>query len=81
MIRLGVSLPILMRLLGRKDIRMTLRYVQDTQLDLQREFDKLPPALDRSIAASLTSPHSWTASPQPKNEERLASQVAHPGKS
>lgn len=38
MIRLGVSLPILMRLLGHKDIRMTLRYVQVTQQDLQREF-------------------------------------------
>ena len=27
MLRLGVSLPALMQLLGRKDIRMTLRYV------------------------------------------------------
>jgi site-specific recombinase XerD len=38
MIRLGVSLPALMELLGHKDIRMTLRYVDVTQLDLQREF-------------------------------------------
>lgn len=38
MIRLGVSLPALMQLLGHKDIRMTLRYVQVTQQDLQREF-------------------------------------------
>src|SRR5260370_4698912 len=38
MIRLGVSLPALMQLLGHKDIRMTLRYVQRTQRDLQREF-------------------------------------------
>ena len=38
MIRLGVSLPALMQLLGHKDIRMTLRYVQVTQRDLQREF-------------------------------------------
>jgi site-specific recombinase XerD len=38
MLRLGVSLPALMKLLGHKDIRMTLRYVQVTQLDLQREF-------------------------------------------
>jgi site-specific recombinase XerD len=38
MIRLGVSLPALMRLLGHKDIRMTMRYVQVTQLDLHREF-------------------------------------------
>ena len=38
MVRLGVSLPALMRLLGHKDIRMTLRYVEVTQLDLQREY-------------------------------------------
>jgi site-specific recombinase XerD len=38
MIRLGVSLPGLMQLLGHKDIRMTLCYVLVTQLDLQREF-------------------------------------------
>ena len=38
MLRLGVSLPALMQLLGHKDIRMTLRYVLVTQQDLQREF-------------------------------------------
>jgi len=38
MIRLGVSLPALMQLLGHKNIRMTLRYVQVTQRDLQHEF-------------------------------------------
>jgi len=38
MIRLGVSLPALMQLLGHKDIRMTLRYVQITQVDLHREY-------------------------------------------
>ena len=38
MIRLGISLPALMQLLGHKDIRMTLRYVQVTQQDLQREY-------------------------------------------
>jgi hypothetical protein len=38
MLRLGVSLPGLMQLLGHKDIRMTLRYVQVTQQDVQREF-------------------------------------------
>ena len=34
------GLPALMQLLGHKDIRMTLRYVQVTQQDLQREFHK-----------------------------------------
>jgi len=40
MLRLGVSLPALMQLLGHNDIRMTLRYVQVTQQDLQREFHR-----------------------------------------
>ena len=40
MVRLGVSLPVLMRLLGHKDIHMTLRYVEVAQLDLQREFHR-----------------------------------------
>jgi site-specific recombinase XerD len=38
MLRLGVSLPAVMQLLGHKDITMTLRYVEVTQQDLQREF-------------------------------------------
>ena len=38
MVRLGVSLPVLMQLLGHKNIHMTLRYVEVAQLDLQREF-------------------------------------------
>jgi len=38
MLRLGVSLPALMQLLGHTALGMTLRYVQVTQQDLQREF-------------------------------------------
>ena len=38
MLRLGVSLPALMQLLGHTDIRMTMRYLEVTQQDLQREF-------------------------------------------
>ena len=38
MVRLGVSLPALMQMMGHRDIRMTLRYVEVTQLDLHREF-------------------------------------------
>jgi site-specific recombinase XerD len=48
MLRLGVSLPALMQLLGHKNINMTLRYVDVTQQDLQREFHRA-----RQSAASL----------------------------
>jgi hypothetical protein len=50
-----------MQLLGHKDIRMTLRYVEVTQLDLQREFHTA-----RQRAASphpvpvLSVPHAAT---------------------
>ena len=40
MVRLGVSLPALMQMQGHKDIRMTMRYVEVVQLDLQREFHR-----------------------------------------
>jgi hypothetical protein len=40
MLRLGISLPALMQILGHKDIRMTLRYVQITQQDLQQAFQR-----------------------------------------
>ena len=40
MLRLGVSLPALMKMLGHKDIYMTLRYVEVTQGDLQREYHR-----------------------------------------
>lgn len=38
MLRAGVSLPGLMQLLGHKKANMTLRYLEITQQDLQREF-------------------------------------------
>ena len=50
MVRLGVSLPVLMQLLGHKSIYMTLRYVQVVQLDVQREFHRA-----RQSTASLYS--------------------------
>jgi hypothetical protein len=39
MLRAGVSLPALMKLLGHKKAHMTLRYLEITQQDLQRELD------------------------------------------
>jgi site-specific recombinase XerD len=38
MLRAGVSLPALMKLLGHRTANMTLHYVEITQNDLQREF-------------------------------------------
>ncbi len=40
MLRAGVSLPALMKLLGHRSANMTLRYVEVTQKDLQREFHR-----------------------------------------
>jgi integrase len=39
MLRAGVSLPALMKLLGHRTANVTLRYVEITQQDVQREFD------------------------------------------
>jgi hypothetical protein len=38
MLRAGISLPVLKEILGHRDIRMTMGYVQVTQNDLQREY-------------------------------------------
>ncbi len=40
MVRAGVSLPALMKLLGHTDPEMTMRYVDVTGNDLQREFHR-----------------------------------------
>jgi len=68
MLRLGISLPALMQLMGHKDIHMTLWYLEVTQQDLQREFHfarqniarlhlvpKFPPP-DSSLSASPDLP-------------------------
>ena len=63
MLRLGVSLPALMQLLGHSDIHMTMLYLDVTQQDLQREFHNA-----QKIIASLHSipqlPLPKTATPQ-----------------
>jgi site-specific recombinase XerD len=38
LVRAGISLPALKAILGHRDIRMTLTYIQVTQNDLQREY-------------------------------------------
>jgi site-specific recombinase XerD len=59
MLRLGISLPALMLLLGHKDIRMTLRYAEVTQQDLQREFYQ--------ARRNATQPHRLPKLPTPKD--------------
>jgi integrase len=60
MLRAGVSLPALMKLLGHHNANMTLLYVEVTQQDLQREYQAarlrprhlvpLPPSLQQDAA-------------------------------
>jgi site-specific recombinase XerD len=61
MLRLGISLPALMQLLGHKDIRMTMRYVEVTQQDLDREFHtaRQRAAPPRQVPV-LSVPHTTT---------------------
>jgi site-specific recombinase XerD len=62
MLRLGVSLPALMQLLGHKDIRMTMRYLQITQQDLQREFHFARQAAPhRHVIPQLAAPDPFLA--------------------
>jgi site-specific recombinase XerD len=68
MVRLGVSLPALMRMMGHRDIRMTLRYVEVVQLDLQREFHRA-----RQSTASL---YSIPQLPLPSNTAPTRADVA-----
>jgi site-specific recombinase XerD len=59
MIRHGISLPALMQLLGHKNINMTMRYVQVTQQDLQREFHVARQnATARNITPQLVLPRA-----------------------
>jgi site-specific recombinase XerD len=51
MLRAGISLPILKEILGHRDIRMTMGYVQVTQNDMQREYH-----LARDKIATLHAP-------------------------
>ena len=38
MLRAGMSLPVLKELLGHKSIRMTMRYIDVSQIDLQQQY-------------------------------------------
>jgi hypothetical protein len=55
MIRSGVTIPSLMKLLGHKDPGMTMRYVEITANDLQREF-RLARSQPRHLAPQPKAP-------------------------
>jgi hypothetical protein len=61
LLRAGVSLPALKEILGHKDIRMTMVYVQVTQNDLQREYH-----MARQIIKTI---HSVPQLPIPKGKD------------
>lgn len=63
MLRAGVSLPALMKLLGHRTANMTLRYVEITQQDLQREFHlaQKSPRYLVPLPASSAAPDADTA--------------------
>jgi site-specific recombinase XerD len=73
MVRLGVNLPALMQLLGHKDIRMTLRYVQITQQDLQREFHaaRHQAALPHPVPV-ISAPHCAPSADPPGIRQAIA---------
>jgi site-specific recombinase XerD len=78
MIRLGVSLPALMQLLGHKDIRMTMRYVQVTQGDLQREFHLAQQnARQHHQIPQLSVSSSWSAKLDLPGIRRLLAATRH----
>jgi site-specific recombinase XerD len=61
MLRLGASLPAVMRLLGHNNVNMTMRYVQLTQNDLQREYHSTRQNMaTRYAIPELTSTQSTT---------------------
>ena len=55
MLRAGVSLPAVMKLLGHLNPEMTMRYLDVALPDLQREFH-LARSQPRHLAARITAP-------------------------
>lgn len=74
LLRAGASLPAVQQLLGHSDIRMTLRYVQVAQNDLQREYHRARHILARRHSMpplpGATTPH--TSSQLPALSQSLA---------
>jgi hypothetical protein len=76
MLRAGVSLPALRKLLGHRTANMTLRYLEITQQDLQREFHlaSQSPRYLLPLPVSLPSPEPDLAN-APTVLERLSGAI------
>ena len=80
MLRAGVSLPALMKMLGHRCANMTLRYVEITQKDLQREFQlarRSPRHLLPETAAGLPGLHAPLPEPGAIVSDTVVEQVAY----
>jgi integrase len=62
MLRAGVSLPVLMKLLGHKSPNMTMRYLEVSLLDVQHEFE-LARQQPRHLLPALATPSVSSATP------------------
>ncbi|HYA39911.1 MAG TPA: site-specific integrase [Syntrophobacteraceae bacterium] len=62
MLRSGISLPALREILGHRNIRMTMRYVQVTQADLQREYLLARQKMETSHPIPQLPGLTWTKS-------------------
>jgi len=59
MLRAGASLPVVKELLGHRSIEMTLRYVQVSQVDLQREYYKARQMMGQlHLIPNITKPNA-----------------------
>jgi site-specific recombinase XerD len=62
LIRAGISLPVLMKLLGHESPKMTMRYVEVTLLDIEREF-RLATVQPRHLVPTPKAPSASLLTP------------------
>jgi site-specific recombinase XerD len=74
MLRAGASLPVVKELLGHRAIEMTMRYVQVSQIDLQREYHRARQSMG-ALHAIPKLQRTLTTGPSAVRE--LLSQAAH----
>jgi AraC-like DNA-binding protein len=63
MLRAGASLPAVKELLGHKKIEMTLRYVEVSQIDLQREYHQAREKMQFAVIPKINKPRKTAEIP------------------